>query len=51
MNKERKAVMAYLREQMIPDPVDDAEEHFNYCLSAMIVSIGKGEHFPTGEGE
>lgn len=34
-------VVAFLSGQRVPNPVDDAEEHFNWCMEAMISAWSK----------
>lgn len=42
--KERAAVIEFLRSQILEDPCGDAEEHWNDCLRGTIRDISNGVH-------
>lgn len=41
---ERAALIRYLRAQVIANPVDEAEVHFNGCVEQIVRDVVAGKH-------
>lgn len=42
--RERAAVIKFLRESMIRNPLGEAEDHWNDCIGRTIADIKAGRH-------